>query len=131
MALDPKQKEMQAHLIALTELQKKYTEAIKESNDINEKAALMQEMFNERQQRINSLQANYDKLTETQQKRLANLVKIQEKEYKQLKQIENEQKLINEQIKTIERREKLEKELSDLDQIIGEYRDKLSEYYAN
>lgn len=99
MALDPKQKEMQAHLIALTELQKKYTEAIKESNDINEKAALMQEMFNERQQRINSLQANYDKLTETQQKRLANLVKIQEKEYIQLKQIEKEQKLINDAVK--------------------------------
>ena len=108
MALDPKQKEMQAHLSALSELQKRYTEAIKESNDVNEKAALMQEMFAERQQRINLLQANYDKLTETQQKRLANLIKTQEKEHLQLIEIKKEQKKINEAVaEEIKRRQRV------------------------
>lgn len=108
MALDPKQKEMQAHLSALSELQKRYTEAIKESNDVNEKAALMQEMFAERQQRINLLQANYDKLTETQQKRLANLIKTQEKEHLQLIEIRKEQKKINEAVaEEIKRRQRV------------------------
>jgi len=98
MALDPKQKEMQAHLAALSELQKKYTEAINESNDANEKAALMQELYAERQQRINILQANYDKLTDTQKKKLTDLVVLQEKEYLKLKEIQKEQKKINDAV---------------------------------